>query len=101
MLQKPDKVYLENTNLSYALNPNPNIGSIRETFLFNQLVNAKLNVRLPKQGDFVIGDVTIEVGGSGKTNKQIKQISSAVIAADDIETGSGNKIPLWLFGFLY
>ncbi len=101
MLQKPDKVYLENTNLSYALNPNPDIGSLRETFLLNQLLNSKADVKLPKEGDFVIGEITIEVGGKGKTNKQIKQISSSVIAADDIESGYANKIPLWLFGFLY
>ncbi len=101
MLQKPEKVYLENTNLAYALKPYPDIGSLRETFLLNQLRNSKTDVRLPKDGDFVAADIVIETGGKGKSNKQIRQHTSAVIAADDIETGYGNKIPLWLFGFLY
>jgi predicted AAA+ superfamily ATPase len=101
-LQKPDKIYLENTNLSYALNANPEIGTIRETFLFNQLKNAGHKVQLADKGDFLInGKQIIEVGGKGKSYKQIADLKAAYIAADDIEIGFGNKIPLWLFGFLY
>jgi hypothetical protein len=55
----------------------------------------------PKQGDFLINEYTFEVGGKNKTKKQIKDLKNAYLVVDDIEIGSGNKIPLWLFGFLY
>ena len=101
-LQKPDKIYLENTNLSYALNVNPELGTIRETFLFNQLKNAGHRVELATKGDFLInGKQIVEVGGKDKSYKQIAGLENAYIIADDIEVGFGNKIPLWLFGFLY
>lgn len=100
-LQKPDKIYLENTNLAYALRENPDVGSIRESFVLNQLVNADLEVSLPNKGDFLVDDTVIEVGGKNKTAEQVKDLPKYRIATDDIETGFGNKIPLWLFGFLY
>lgn len=101
LLQKPEKLYLENTNLVYAMQPHPETGTIRETFLFNQLINAKQVVTVPKGGDFYTNDTHIEVGGKDKSTKQVKDAARFLIAADDIETGYGNKIPLWLFGFLY
>lgn len=103
LLQKPDKVYLENTNLAYALSLNPDIGNLRETFLLNQLKNGGLKVSLPKSGDFFIQDESlyIETGGKNKNEKQVSDYENYLIAADDIETGFGKKVPLWLFGFLY
>ncbi|MGM0582159.1 MAG: ATP-binding protein [Bacteroidota bacterium] len=101
MLQKPEKIYLENTNLAYALKIAPDIGSLRETFLLNQLTNANISTTLPKSGDFYANETVIEVGGKNKTAQQVKQIQNHIIASDDIETGYKNKIPLWLFGFLY
>ena len=100
-LNKPEKLYLQNTNIAYALNNNANIGTIRETFFLNQLlVNHK--VTYPKQGDFMIDrKFLFEVGGKNKDYKQIADIDNSFIAADDIEFGNGSKIPLWLFGFLY
>jgi uncharacterized protein len=100
-LQKPDKIFLENTNLAFALKENPDIGNIRETFLFNQLLNAGLKVTFPDKGDFAIDGLTIEVGGKGKDTSQIRHLDDYLIAADDIEIGGGKKVPLWLFGFLY
>jgi hypothetical protein len=74
---------------------------LRETFLFNQL-KANHVITYPKNGDFLVdGKYTLEVGGKNKTNKQLIDIDNAFIAMDDIETGFGNRIPLWLFGFLY
>ncbi len=101
LLQKPDKIYLENTNLSYALKSSPDIGSVRETFLLNQLKNLKKEVRLPKAGDFLVDDLVIEVGGKNKDASQIKHLENYVIAADEIEHGFGKKIPLWVFGLMY
>lgn len=100
-LQKPDKIYLENTNLAYALTEKPDIGNIRETFLLGQLLNAGIEVHAPQEGDFLVEDITIEVDGKGKNASQIKDHKHYLVAADDIETGIGTKVPLWLFGFLY
>ncbi|RUA23681.1 MAG: AAA family ATPase [Bacteroidetes bacterium] len=101
-LNKPDKIYLANTNIAYALSENnTNIGNLRETFFLNQLSQNNI-VTYPKKGDFMVNDKYLfEIGGKDKTNKQIAGIKDAYIAADDIEYGFANKIPLWLFGFLY
>jgi predicted AAA+ superfamily ATPase len=101
-LQKPDKIYLENTNFQYALAPtNTEVGAVRETFLANQL-GYQFRIDYTEQGDFLIDqNYTIEVGGKGKRKQQIQEIPNVYIAADDLEYGSGTKIPLWMFGFLY
>jgi hypothetical protein len=101
LLQKPDKVYLENTNLSYALKANPEIGSIRETFLLNQLKNLKKEIRLPKSGDFLVDDIVIKVGSKNKDASQVNHLENYLIAADEIEYGFGKKVPLWVFGMMY
>lgn len=101
-LQKPDKLYLENTNLMYLFKgTDADLGNVRETFLANQLA-WNHGVNFTDTGDFLVdGRYTIEVGGKNKTRKQIRQIEDAYIAADDLEYGYDKKIPLWLFGFLY
>lgn len=100
-LQKPEKIYLENTNLSYVLQEQPDVGNIRETFVLNQLINSGREVFASIEGDFLTGDLTVEVGGRNKTSAQVKHLQKYLIAADNIEVGFGNKIPIWLFGFLY
>jgi predicted AAA+ superfamily ATPase len=103
-LQKPEKLFLENTNLAYALRNQPETGSLRETFLLNQLRNAELEVKAPPRGDFVVAmdpKLTIEVGGRNKEAEQVKDVENAVLALDEILVGYQTKIPLWLFGFLY
>lgn len=101
-LQKPEKIYLENTNLAYVFSGGtPNKGNLRETFFFNQLKVAN-KITSSRFSDFFVDDhYTFEIGGAAKTNRQIKDIPQAYIAADEIENGQQNKIPLWLFGFLY
>lgn len=101
-LQKPDKIYLENTNLMYALSDvNVNIGNARETFFANQL-RYKHNVNLSECSDFYIDNkYTFEIGGKDKDKKQINNVFNSYIAADNIEYGINEKIPLWIFGFLY
>lgn len=102
LLQKPDKIYLENTNFMFALSEgNSNTGNLRETFFLNQL-NQNHTVTYPEKGDFMVDDTYLfEVGGKNKTQKQIAGIENAFIAKDNIEYGFENNIPLWLFGFLY
>jgi len=101
-LQKPNKIYLENTNLQYALSPDQaNIGNIRETFFLNQ-VSVQHKLEYIDESDFLVDHQFIfEVGGKSKNDKQIKNIEQSYLALDDLEYGIANKIPLWLFGFLY
>lgn len=100
LLQKPEKLYLENTNLAYALGRNVDIGNLRETFFLNQ-VGYQHQLNLPEKGDFLIDRKwNIEVGGMGKDFPKAENVFHFV-AADGIETGIGSKVPLWLFGFLY
>lgn len=101
-LQKPDKIFLNNSNLFYALNPEMvNIGSLRETFALNQLF-VKHKVFLHNKADFIIDNKYIfEIGGRNKDTKQIKDLKNAYLFVDDIEIGYHNRIPLWMLGFLY
>lgn len=101
-LQKPDKIYLENTNLMYALSGVAiNIGNVRETFFANQL-RYRNTVNVSEQSDFLVdGRFTFEIGGKDKGKRQIADLPDSYIAADNIEYGFDNKIPLWMFGFLY
>ena len=101
-LKKPDKIYLENTNFSFALKNEPSTGTIRETFFLNQIRNYGLNITLPHKGDFLVDKKYIfEIGGKNKTTKQIKEFKNSFIASDEIEFGFANKIPLYLFGLIY
>ena len=100
-LSSPDKLFLDNSNLMCALSGNPEIGTIRESFFYTQLSRV-CNVYYPEKGDFLVdGKYLFEVGGPGKSFEQIKDIGNSFLAIDGVEFGSGNKIPLWLFGFLY
>jgi uncharacterized protein len=101
-LNKPEKLYLQNTNLIYALAQSlTNQGNVRETFLLNQLIVGN-TVTYPDKGDFLVNDKFLfEVGGKSKTQKQIEGVQNAFIIKDDIEYASGNVIPLWMFGMLY
>lgn len=101
-LQKPLKVYLENSNLMYALSPRTvNTGNKRETFFANQLGYIH-KITYSDRGDFFVDQKYIfEIGGKDKSKKQIATIENSFIAADDIEYGFQNKIPLYLFGFMY
>jgi uncharacterized protein len=101
-MAKPDKIYLGNTNYTYALQgEQANVGSIRESFFTNQvMVNNKISYSNPF--DFLVDDqYQIEVGGKSKSKKQISGLENGYIVVDSIEIGYNNQIPLWLFGFLY
>jgi hypothetical protein len=102
ILTKPEKIYLNNTNLLHALAFEPtNIGTVREIFFFNQMA-VKNTVKYTPTGDFLVNDQYIfEVGGKTKTFNQIKELNNAFLAIDGVEMGMGNKIPLWMFGFSY
>lgn len=102
LLQKPDKIVLENTNFSHALSQQPVEGTLRETFFVNQVRNKGYSVEVAEQGDFLVkGQYTFEVGGKNKKQKQIKEVENAYLVKDNINSGFGNVIPVWLFGFLY
>ena len=98
---KPEKVYLNNTNLHHAYCEQHQSGTLREVF-FASMLNGRHRMNIPKRGDFLVdGKYLFEVGGKSKGFKQIKDLPHSYVVADDIEIGSGNKVPLWLFGFLY
>ena len=101
-LQKPDKIYLHDPNMFYALGYGEKIGTIRECFLINQLsVNHTVEYG-KEQGDFIIdGNITIEVGGPDKTFVQVANIPNSYIFADRIELPVGKKLPLWMAGLVY
>lgn len=100
-LQKPEKIYLQNTNFIYLFSPTmANLGNIRETFFLNQM-SAVHTVTSSKYGDFMVDDTFVfEVGGASKTNEQIRGVPNAYLALD-IAGGNDKRIPLWLFGMLY
>lgn len=100
-LVNPEKIYLGNTNLMYALSPKIEIGTLRETFFIDQCASVG-TVQMPTKGDFLFnGKYLFEVGGEGKTFDQIADIPNSYLAVDGIETGYGARIPLWMFGLLY
>ena len=100
-LPTPDKIYCSNTNLMRALVALPNPETMRETFFLNQLRHGH-GVTYPAKGDFLVdGKYLFEVGGAGKGFDQIKDLPDSFVVNDDTTVGFGNKIPLWLFGFLY
>jgi predicted AAA+ superfamily ATPase len=110
IMSKPEKIFMQNTNISYALINEVDLGSARESFFVNQIKNNYANeVKLlddtiftSKQGDFLVKNKYVfEIGGKNKSFKQIKDIENSYVVSDDIEMGFGNKVPLWLFGFLY
>lgn len=101
-LSRPEKIYCGDPNIMHALVPRPNEGTLRETFFVNQLRAAGHEVACAKQGDFSVDRrLVFEIGGRKKNFDQIKDLPSSYIAADNLEVGSGNKIPLWMFGLLY
>ena len=101
-LQKPSKIFLENTNLMYAMAPkHTNMGNVRETFFANQLACLH-EINYSEKGDFLVNEKYVfEIGGKDKKEAQIKDLKNAFIVADNIEFGFKNKIPLWMFGFMY
>lgn len=103
-LAKPDKIYLDNPNLFFAFNPSlskESLGSVRESF-FMSVLSSHHNVLYTKMGDFFIDETyTFEIGGKNKSTHQIKNVKNSYLALDNIEAGSKNTLPLWLFGFLY
>ncbi len=100
IFSKPEKIYLNNTNLHYAYCTKAEIGTIREVFFKAMLFQYELLI--PTKGDFFIDNKYIfEIGGKNKTKKQIKGVDNSYIVLDDIEVGGEHKMPLWLFGFLY
>lgn len=101
-LVKPEKIYLGNTNYAYAFSDKGvDAGNLRETFFYSQLAVTN-KVTYSDKTDFLVdGKYSFEIGGQNKGTKQIRELENAYIAADDIEYGAYNKIPIWIFGLLY
>ncbi len=102
LLQKPEKIFLGNTNILYAFEgEKANVGNVRESFFINQ-VGAYETLDYSEKGDFMVNqEYVFEVGGKSKKDVQLKAIKNGYYAIDDTEVGFKNKIPLWMFGLLY
>ena len=102
-LSKPDKVYLENPNILYALAPaKVEIGTLRETFAVDCLSESHVVEYGKTQGDFKVDSkYTFEIGGRSKDFSQIAGMKDSYIFADDWDMPDGAKLPLWMLGFLY
>jgi predicted AAA+ superfamily ATPase len=101
-LNKPDKIWMHNTNFMYAISDKQvDKGNLRETFFIQSMPHA-YHLSLPEKGDVLVNNKYLfEIGGKNKTKKQIQGLENAFVVKDDIETGVFNNIPLWLFGFQY
>jgi predicted AAA+ superfamily ATPase len=101
-LKKPEKIYLDNTNLFFALSEvDPSVGSLRETFFQNQVSNDHTVNHSPHTDFIVDQSYSFEIGGKGKGRRQIQGLQQAWVVKDDLEFPAGEAIPLWIFGFLY
>lgn len=104
-LRKPEKIFLNNTNLQYALEDSfgksIEIGTIRELFFIQMLTGTNKHVYFSNTGDYCVDDTVFEIGGINKTRKQIKSLPNAILVKDDLTSIGGNVIPLIYFGFLY
>ena len=103
ILEKVEKIYLQNPNFAYALSPkNADIGNIRETIFFAWL-QERYFISSSKVADFEVEEYVFEVGGKKKGQTQIASVpqGKGFIVKDDVERSIGNIIPLWMFGFVY
>ena len=101
MLQKPEKILFDNTNIMYALSPDADQGTMRETY-FADMMSFGHSISMPQKGDLLVDKhLLFEVGGRMKGYKQIANIPESYVVADGIDIGYENKIPLWLFGMMY
>ena len=103
LYRKPEKIYLQNPNLLFALHDNGEInpGTVRELFFLSQ-VSVKHRVYYARKTDFKVdGRYYFEIGGKSKSHKQIQGLPGAYLVKDDILFGTKKAIPLWLFGWLY
>jgi predicted AAA+ superfamily ATPase len=102
-MNKPEKIYINNTNIAFALLEKEaiSVGMLRELFFLTSL-SPLHKITLPGKGDFFVDEkYTFEIGGKKKDFNQIKNLQKSFLAIDETEIGTGNKIPVWLFGFLY
>lgn len=104
-LRRPEKIFLNNTNLQFAIegtmNAKIDVGTIRELFFIQALMHAGKNVFHSKTGDYSVDDFVFEVGGKNKTARQIRDVNNAFLVKDDILISTRREIPLMLMGFLY
>ena len=102
-MQKPDKIYIDNPNLLYAWATTPvKMGTVRETFVVNQLAANHIVEYRKTNGDFLVDNrYVIEAGGEDKDFTQIADIPDSFILSDDLETAIGKKLPIWAVGFDY
>lgn len=105
LIRNAEKIFLDNTNIAYAISDNTgkdvNIGTIRENFVINQLQNAGYKTFYSKQGDVNVDDYTFEIGGANKDASQLQGVDNSFVLRDDVVYKQGRFIPLYAMGFMY
>ena len=105
ILRRPEKIFLNNTNLQYALEgrvqSNIDLGAIRELFFIQSIKNSSLEIFHSKNGDYTVMNHIFEIGGKNKTAKQIKHMDKSFLVKDDLMIATKREIPLFYFGFIY
>jgi predicted AAA+ superfamily ATPase len=98
--KKPERVYLQNPNLLYAISMGtPTKEALNETFFLNQIQKKHQILGNGKNNEFLIDNqYTFKIGNNKRISASDNQ---AYVLVDMEEVGGGNRIPIWLFGFLY
>lgn len=99
--KKPAKVIMNNSNLIYAIYPiHVEQQDVMETFFVNSLLSGHLVNEGSKQGNYII-DENKRFRICDAENTKMRLNNETIYARYNTEVGKDNKIPLWLFGFLY
>lgn len=99
--KKPAKVIMNNSNLIYAIYPiHVEQQDVMETFFVNALLSGYLVNEGNKQGNYII-DENKRFRICDAENTKMRLNNETIYARYNTEVGKDNKIPLWLFGFLY
>lgn len=99
--KKPAKVIMNNSNLIYAIYPiHVEQQDVMETFFVNALLSGHLVNEGNKQGNYII-DENKRFRICDAENTKMRLNNETIYARYNTEVGKDNKIPLWLFGFLY
>ena len=99
--KKPAKVIMNNSNLIYAIYPiHVEQQDVMETFFVNALLSGHLVNEGNKQGNYII-DENKRFRICDAENTKMRLNNETIYARYNTEVGKDNRIPLWLFGFLY
>lgn len=100
--KKPTKIMMHNSSLMYAIYPNSTTQQdVMETFFVNSMWKDHTVNQTGKDNYFIVdGQQKFKICDAHAPVKQ-RYNNDTIYARYNTEVGQGNKIPLWLLGFLY